>query len=243
MNALAGLMNPAAIGQSLTQSFEQGQEKRREVDGRNALTAYAMNPDDPAAFQGLAQHHPQAAMQVRERQQKQQQAALEQHRESIVTGAKIFRQLGVKDDASYQQARGIAQQMGIDLADVPPQYDPQYVQGVIAIADTFAPPKQSTQPASVEEYQFAKGQGFEGGYMDFIETKRGPIVANNGDGTFTIVPRGMAGQQGGAPQGEGPQPGAVEDGYRFKGGNPADRNAWEPVASGGPAPQAPGTFR
>lgn len=30
-------------------------------------------------------------------------------------------------------------------------------------------------------------------------------------------------------QGDAPQPGAVEDGYRFKGGDPADRNNWEPV--------------
>lgn len=29
----------------------------------------------------------------------------------------------------------------------------------------------------------------------------------------------------------GPAPGAVEDGYRFKGGNPADPNAWEEVLS------------
>jgi hypothetical protein len=33
----------------------------------------------------------------------------------------------------------------------------------------------------------------------------------------------------------GPQPGAVEDGYRFKGGNPSDPAAWEPVASTAPA--------
>lgn len=31
------------------------------------------------------------------------------------------------------------------------------------------------------------------------------------------------------PQGGGPQPGMVEDGYRFKGGNPADPNSWERV--------------
>lgn len=43
-----------------------------------------------------------------------------------------------------------------------------------------------------------------------------------------------------APQGGAPQPGMIEDGMRFKGGNPADPNSWEPVApAGGPEMTAP----
>jgi hypothetical protein len=40
----------------------------------------------------------------------------------------------------------------------------------------------------------------------------------------------------------GPQPGTIEDGYRFKGGNPADPSAWEQV-QGGPTQPASGGFR
>lgn len=37
-------------------------------------------------------------------------------------------------------------------------------------------------------------------------------------------------------------PGTVDGGYRFKGGDPADQNNWEPVA-GGPSQSATGRFR
>ena len=71
-------------------------------------------------------------------------------------------------------------------------------------------------------------------------------------GGYAIIPRAWSHQArrgepretgdggGGQVQG-GPQPGMVEDGYRFLGGNPADPNSWEP-ANGGPASQAPGGF-
>lgn len=37
---------------------------------------------------------------------------------------------------------------------------------------------------------------------------------------------------GGDPASSGPQPGTVEDGYRFRGGDPADQSNWEPVSGG-----------
>jgi hypothetical protein len=45
-----------------------------------------------------------------------------------------------------------------------------------------------------------------------------------------------------APSGSGPQPGTVEDGFRFRGGNPSDPNNWEPVA-GGTGGNVGGNFR
>lgn len=69
------------------------------------------------------------------------------------------------------------------------------------------------------------------------------------DGSFYRVPRmGLGRQPGGQQQpgqaatSGGPQPGAVVNGYRFRGGNPNDRNAWEPVSGGG-AGNGAGTFR
>lgn len=50
--------------------------------------------------------------------------------------------------------------------------------------------------------------------------------------TKVLVQPNMGGGQMGAPAG-GPQPGSVVDGYRFKGGNPNDPNAWEEVTGSG----------
>jgi hypothetical protein len=53
------------------------------------------------------------------------------------------------------------------------------------------------------------------------------IIHGPGNRPGTEAPAQPATQA--TPQGAAPQPGAVEDGYRFKGGNPADPANWEPV--------------
>lgn len=59
----------------------------------------------------------------------------------------------------------------------------------------------------------------------------GPLIANNGDGTFTIVPQALVHGQPHA----GPTPGTIEEGFRFKGGDPGKQENWEPVHGGATA--------
>jgi hypothetical protein len=126
-------------GNAFLQAYEGGRERRRESETQNALAKYAQNPDDPEALQGVIRNNPQLGMQLQERRQQQAMRGLEAHREKIVMGAKIVRQIQPKDDAGWQQVLQMAQQVGIDLADVPQQFDPQYVQGLISVADALDP--------------------------------------------------------------------------------------------------------
>lgn len=63
MNALAGLMNPAAIGQSVFGAFEQGREQGRQRAAQSALAAYAANPSAETAA-SIAQHDPMMGIQL-----------------------------------------------------------------------------------------------------------------------------------------------------------------------------------
>lgn len=70
MNAFAGLMNPAQIGQDIQIAFQSGREMAKRQQAESALSAYAANPDDEAAFQGLAKYAPEYAITVSQARQK-----------------------------------------------------------------------------------------------------------------------------------------------------------------------------
>lgn len=87
---------------------------------------------------------------------------------------------------------------------------------------------------------------YQAAAKSLFDRKSDPYVA-------TPLPNGRyyAGPQSGLPTAIGggtaavatpPSPGEVRKGYRFKGGNVNDPNAWEPV-SGGATPSASGTFQ
>lgn len=75
MSIFSGLPNPAAPALAFQHGLRQGQADREEREVRGALSAYAINPDDPAAFERLAQWRPEVALQVRQEQEGRRQAA------------------------------------------------------------------------------------------------------------------------------------------------------------------------
>lgn len=81
MNALTGLMNPAAIGASVTNAFQQGREQRRQMEVQNALSAYAQNPSAEGAAQ-VARHDPQTGIQLGQYEQQRAAQAQEQQQKA-----------------------------------------------------------------------------------------------------------------------------------------------------------------
>lgn len=63
-------------------------------------------------------------------------------------------------------------------------------------------------PNDVREYEYARGQGFTGSFMDFKNQMGSPVMVDNGDGTKTLYPRSMLG--GGQPSQGGPPQGAID---------------------------------
>lgn len=75
----------------------------------------------------------------------------------------------------------------------------------------------------------AEARKAKGSFEQIAKTRGmnpGAVFADMGD--LTAAPAGGGGG-GGKPPTAGPKPGAVQDGYRFKGGNPADPKSWEKI--------------
>jgi hypothetical protein len=214
-----GLQNGNA-GDAFAQAFQQGQQLKQQNMAKAAMAALVADPNNVKALQALASVDPQAAQQF---QAQKAQMWLQQnahHQENILKGAEIIRQLQPKDDASWQQAKAVAAQAGVDVSEVPDHFDPNYVQGIVAIADAWKPQTQSD--TQLVPYQ-------QGGGVLRVNKQTGQVEQ-------LVVPNDGT-QAPGSPVNAGPQPGHIEDGYQFKGGNPADPNSW--VKVGGATVSAP----
>lgn len=126
-------------GEQFATAFKQGQESARANKARAALGALAKDPTNQAALQALAESDPETALKFQQQQIEQHKALLAQHQDGIVKGAQIIRQFNPKDQPTYTRALMAAQAMGVDISQVPQQYDPQYVDGILKAADALKP--------------------------------------------------------------------------------------------------------
>lgn len=202
------------------------------------------NPVNPLqVLQSLAM----GQQQVQQRQQMEQQQADRQRELALREGQFGLQQRKLQNDT---------QKMGLD----------SYAE---AIQDVLRRPEQeraATWDAYVDQF-VAMGQPeaaqLKGRYSEqsarAMLAQAGKLTDFNkaSEVDYQVIPQGgtLQGFQFGQPlaggpaapqqmapqQSQGPQPGAIEDGYRFKGGNPADPNSWEPV-QGGQTPRASGGF-
>lgn len=91
-------------------------------------------------------------------------------------------------------------------------YESQMAAQALANMDTAQDETQFRQ--AMQDFQTAVEAGF------------GKIAAQSQMGNPRAAPSPAPGPQ---PQQQGPKPGDIEDGHRFKGGNPANPNSWEKV--------------
>ena len=214
------------------------------------------------AYANLAKYNPQMAVQVRRYEQEgatsaaRAQAELAKRRqEGLPQVINLLK--GSTDQATYQQNVATARSLGIDTSNLPAQFDPAWRDQQIATLERFATPqgqeamstvgKEATdagyRPGTPEYVQFVR-QRLASSDLKTIPLQPGGSVAQydpaTGQARIVIAPNN--GQMAtGSAVGGGPQVGAVVGGYRFKGGNPNDRNNWE--QAGGGSGNATGNFR
>lgn len=159
-------------GAAFQQAFQQGQQTREQNMAKAAYAALVPDPSNDAALEALAGVNPEAAMQFKQQQAQARQQEMEQakaqlgaHYDSVLKGAQLIRQTQPKDQASWDQTLMLARQSGIDISEVPPQFDPNYVQQIVQLADAFKPQERHnpqlvpfTQGGGVARYNQQTGQ-------------------------------------------------------------------------------------
>ncbi len=177
-------MNPYANvqpfdGNAISERYDKGRRQRKEYEAENALAKYAQNPQDEKARAAMAKWAPEKLMDFQQQQRREAMAGLESRREEIGMAAKIVGAIKPQDQAGWDQALQIAQQYGLDLSNVPKQFDPAHVQRIIQIDQALNPQKNDT-PSAVREYEYRQRlpEAERGNYDRFRQSTRPQIFGS-----------------------------------------------------------------
>lgn len=225
-SALAGFQNALALGADIGSAIRKGRED-------SALAAYMTTPGDDTGA-ALMKINPEMALQAQGLVQQRGAAAAKARQEQDQSGFEGLQRVGrlldgVSDEQTYQRARMLAQQNGIDVSKVPANYDPDWVNGQREFIQKMQDPKQREALSTAGKQ--AVDMGYTPGTPEF-----GKVVQQlwqAGEAKPYVVggeTRLYKPTLSGVKPAQQPVVGMIEDGHRFKGGNPADPSAWEPVA-------------
>lgn len=214
MSIFDNLMNPANAAGAFYEGLDRGKAEREEREVKGALSAYAVNPDDPAAFQALAQYRPQMAIQIRQDQQARQRHAQEQRRADLPLMERLLN--SAVDESSYQQARQVAAEYGIDASQIPAAYDPAWVDQQRTMVKMIQDPAQKEAISTAGKQ--AVDMGYKPGTPEFSKAVHDIWTADNakpyvvGGETRLYQPKiGGTGQAVGTGQPGGIPPAAAAD--------------------------------
>lgn len=213
------------------QQAVQREERDRSMQLRNAL-AGSINKETGAIDYGAARSayigagDLSGAMGVDTARHAQTQRTREVLRDNITQGARLARQIEQQtgrpvDAASWPMLRAAAQQAGIDLTGVPEHFDANYLTQLLSAADALADPSAG----------YTLGEG------DVRIGANNQVVARGAPQRpryYSVPPGGMLQAEPGSGGVQSapvtpPAVGAVENGYRYRGGDPASPQSWEPV--------------
>lgn len=211
--SLADVMSDAqAMRMRQMQMDDYERKRRQEQEKGDSLAALIADPNgmrrDNPNFQRFAKADPTSAFTMLDRLDKAE-------REKVEAGLKDL-SAAVRWADTPQKWAVVQQHYG--------RFDPQLA----------AVPFENREQALIQLGQM--GEYLEKSAPKIMSIEAGGSLAavdpRTGQPTFTVLPN-PGNASPGAPAGSGPRPGDVEDGYRFKGGDPADPNNWIKVGGGG----------
>lgn len=226
--------------QNRAEETYQRQERERQ-DFTKAINPATGEIDRGAARNAfLGAGDPEGAIAFDRHMTEQHGLEFTQNRDRLIAGAQFLS--GVHDEAGFQDAVRQAHAAGIDLANVPPHFDPQWVQNIIRIGTHLQAAQHYQPPSSVQQELESAGirpgtPEYRSAIMSHVSTPRILMV----DGQPTLVSGDAGGGAGGAPENL-PHVATQEEAARLAPGSQfiGPDNQVHTVP-GGPAP-APGNF-